>query len=106
MVAAGKDELLALAAVLVLEDGVGTMATDVVEGVDLAFLVFNQEEVEAGHLEAKEATGLGETRTMGGHEPVLGEDGTLLQVEEGRLMVPGGGHVALGDLERHRHCEE
>ena len=43
---------------------------------------------------------------MGGHEPVLGEDGTLLQVEEGRLMVPGGGHVALGDLERHRHCEE
>ena len=101
MVAAAEDELLALAAVLILEDGEGTVATDVVEGVDLALLVLDQEKVEAGHLKAQEAARLGQTRAVGHHEPLLGEYGSLLQVEEGWLVVPGGGHVALGNLEWH-----
>lgn len=69
------------------------------EGMNLALLVLDQKEVEAGHLQAREATGLRKMRTVHGHEPVLSEDGSLLQVEKDRLVVPTGRLVAFGDLE-------
>jgi hypothetical protein len=59
VVAAAEDELLALATVLVLEDGVSAVTAHVVKSMDLPLLILDQEEVESGHLKTKEATGLG-----------------------------------------------
>lgn len=56
MVAAAKNELLALTAVFVHEDGVGTVTTDIVECVNLPLSVLDEEEVEASHLKAKKAS--------------------------------------------------
>lgn len=77
MVAAGED---VSAALVFLDDGVGAVATDVVEGVDFLAAVHDDDEVVAGHIVTEEVARLLDSRAVGEEEPLAGEDGSSFEL--------------------------
>lgn len=78
VVPTGQD--LCISGTLVLDDGIGAVAADVVEGVYTTLAVSNDDDVEAGQFTSEPVARLLETRAMGHEEPPFAEDGAALQL--------------------------
>ncbi|KAI6765722.1 hypothetical protein HG530_006792 [Fusarium avenaceum] len=62
------------------DNGESTEAGDVVEGVDVVVLILGNDKLEVGDLILEPVAGLLESGLVCGEEPLLGEDGTLLEL--------------------------
>ena len=104
------DHGILLALLLASYDGECAMPADVVERVDVAVAVFDQEEVVTGHLEADVFASLGETLMtdvrdsesaemvvtyvgMAYEEPFLAENRSPFQLVDRIRAIPGGRQV-------------
>lgn len=85
VVFAGEDGGGSLA---VRHDGVCAVAADVVEAVDGAVAVADEEEGEVGYVEGEVVACFGEAGGIGEQHPALGEDGTTLELVHGFGAVP------------------
>lgn len=64
------------------------MPADVVEGLDIPFLVFHQNEVKVGEFEAEVAPDIWQAKSVSCQKPVLGEDTAAFKVIEQRFCIP------------------
>lgn len=88
MVAAAKHSPLSSIRSILIDERVGSVTTDVVEGLDITFLVLDQNEVKVGEFESEVASDVWEAKSVSREKPVFGEDTAAFKVIEQRFCIP------------------
>lgn len=88
MVAAAKHSPRSGIRSILIDDRVCSVPTDVVEGLDITFLVLDQNEVKVGEFESEVAANIWQAKSVSREKPVFGEDTAAFKVIEQRFCIP------------------